>query len=134
MIHAAIAGSLERCAAILIEHYAGAFPTWLAPVQARGLVVSEKQEAYAQKVLEALKSHGVRADLDLSNDKLGAKIRRAQLEKIPYMLVLGDKEVAAGTVSPRARDGQQLPPMPLDEFVARLRLEAKVPLQPESEE
>jgi threonyl-tRNA synthetase len=128
VIHRAIYGSFERFIAMLIEHYAGAFPTWLAPVQARGLVVSEKQEAYAQKVLEALKSYGVRADLDLSNDKLGAKIRRAQLEKIPYMLVVGDKEVASGTVAARQRDGKQLDPMPLDALCERIAQEAKLPL------
>jgi threonyl-tRNA synthetase len=128
VIHRAIYGSFERFIAMLIEHYAGAFPTWLAPVQARGLVVSEKQEAYAHKVLEALKSNGVRADLDLSNDKLGAKIRRAQLEKIPYMLVLGDKEVASGTVAARLRDGKQLEPMPLDALCERIAQEARLPL------
>jgi threonyl-tRNA synthetase len=128
VIHRAIFGSFERFIALLIEHYAGAFPLWLAPVQARGVVVSEKQEGFAKEVLAKLKRAGVRADLDLSNDKLGAKIRRAQLEKIPYMLVIGDKEVAAGTVSPRTREGQQLPPMALDEFVNRIRAEAKSPL------
>ena len=128
VIHRAIYGSFERFLAMLIEHYAGAFPTWLAPVQARGLVVSEKQEAYAQKLLEALKAHGIRADLDLSNDKLGAKIRRAQLEKIPYMLVVGDKEVASGTVAARQRDGKQLEPMPLDALCERIAQEAKLPL------
>jgi threonyl-tRNA synthetase len=128
VIHRAIYGSFERFIAMLIEHYAGAFPTWLAPVQARGLVVSEKQEAYAQKLLEALKAHGIRADLDLSNDKLGAKIRRAQLEKIPYMLVVGDKEVASNTVAARQRDGKQLEPMPLDALCERLAQEAKLPL------
>jgi threonyl-tRNA synthetase len=128
VIHRAIFGSIERFIAVLIEHYAGAFPTWLAPVQARGLVVSEKQEAYAQKMLEVLKSHGIRADLDLSNDKLGAKIRRAQLEKIPYMLVVGDKEVASGTVAARMRDGKQLEPMTLEALCERIAPEAKLPL------
>ena len=111
VIHRAIFGTFERFIAMLIEHYAGAFPTWLAPVQARAVVVSEKQEAFAREVAQKLKARGIRADLDLSNDKLGAKIRRAQLEKIPYMLVVGDKEVAAGTVAPRLRDGKQLEPM-----------------------
>jgi threonyl-tRNA synthetase len=128
VIHRAIYGSIERFIAVLIEHYAGAFPTWLAPVQARGLVVSEKQEAYAQKLLAVLKSHGIRADLDLSNDKLGAKIRRAQLEKIPYMLVVGDKEVASGTVAARMRDGKQLEPMTPEAFCERIAPEARLPL------
>jgi threonyl-tRNA synthetase len=134
VIHRAIYGSLERFIGILIEHYAGAFPVWLAPVQARGLVVSEKQEEFARSVEKAMKRAGIRVDLDLSNDKLGAKIRRAQLEKIPYMLVIGDKEVAAGTVSARARDGQQLPPMALDAFIQRIGAEAQPPLGPQSEE
>jgi threonyl-tRNA synthetase len=134
VIHRAIFGSFERFIAMLIEHYGGAFPVWLAPVQARGVVVSEKQEAFARDVEKKLKAAGLRVDLDLSNDKLGAKIRRAQMEKIPYMLVLGDKEVAAGTVSPRARDGQQLPPMPLEDFVARLKKEAQAPHSHSTEE
>ena len=134
VIHRAIFGSFERFIALLIEHYAGAFPIWLAPVQARGVVVSDTQEAFARQVEKKLKSRGIRCDLDLSKDKLGAKIRRAQMEKIPYMLVLGDKEVAAGTVSPRARDGQQLPPMDLDAFCDRIEAEAQVPLSPKSEE
>jgi threonyl-tRNA synthetase len=134
VIHRAIFGSFERFIAMLIEHYGGAFPVWLAPVQARGVVVTENQEAFARKVERKLRSRGIRVDLDLSNDKLGAKIRRAQLEKIPYMLVLGDKEVAAGTVSPRSRDGQQLPPMTVDAFADRIAAEAKLPLGPNSEE
>jgi threonyl-tRNA synthetase len=134
VIHRAIYGSFERFIGMLIEHYAGAFPVWLAPVQARGIVVSEKQEAFAREVEKTLKKAGVRVDLDLSNDKLGAKIRRAQLEKIPYMLVIGDKEVAAGTVSARTRDGQQLPPMALDAFIQRIVAEAQLPLGPQAEE
>jgi threonyl-tRNA synthetase len=134
VIHRAIFGSFERFIGMLIEHYAGNFPVWLAPVQARALVVSEKQEEFARNVEKALKKAGIRVDLDLSNDKLGAKIRRAQLEKIPYMLVIGDKEVAAGTVSARARDGQQLPPLTIDAFIQRIAQEAKPPLGPQSEE
>jgi threonyl-tRNA synthetase len=128
VIHRAIFGSFERFIAMLIEHYAGAFPVWLAPVQARAVVVSEKQEAFAKQVLATLRGRGIRADLDLSNDKLGAKIRRAQLEKIPYMLVVGDKEVAAGTVAPRLRDGTQLPAMSLEALCDRVADEAKLPL------
>ena len=113
---------------MLIEHYAGAFPTWLAPVQARAVVVSETQERSRAKCRRSCKARGIRADLDLSKDKLGAKIRRAQLEKIPYMLVVGDKEVAAGTVAPRLRDGKQLEPMCVDALADRLSEEAKLPL------
>jgi threonyl-tRNA synthetase len=128
VIHRAIYGSFERFIAMLIEHYAGAFPTWLSPVQARAVVVSEKQETFGREVEATLRKRGLRADLDLSNDKLGAKIRRAQMEKIPYMLVVGDKEVAARTVAPRLRDGTQLPPMTLDAFCDRLAEEARLPL------
>jgi threonyl-tRNA synthetase len=132
VIHRAIFGTFERFIGMLVEHYAGAFPVWLAPVQARAVVVSEKHEAFAREVRAALASRGLRVDVDLSNDKLGAKIRRAQLEKIPYMLVIGDKEVAARTVAPRLRDGKQLDPMPLDQFVARLLEEARCPIVPET--
>jgi len=128
VIHRAIYGSFERFIAMLIEHYAGAFPVWLAPVQARAVVVSEKQEAFAKEVVGKLQARGIRADLDVSNDKLGAKIRRAQLEKIPYMLVVGDKEVAAGTVAPRLRDGTQLAAMTVDALADRLTDEARLPL------
>jgi threonyl-tRNA synthetase len=127
VIHRAIFGSFERFIALLIEHYGGAFPLWLAPVQARCVVVSDKQEAFAREVKERLSARGLRVDLDLSDDKLGAKIRRAQLEKIPYMLVVGDKEVAARTVSARMRDGKQLEPMDLGAFADRLVAEAAVP-------
>ncbi len=127
VIHRAIFGSFERFIAMLIEHYAGAFPTWLAPVQARVLVVSEKQEAFAKEIHAQLASAGVRVDLDLSNDKLGAKIRRAQLEKIPYMLVIGDKEVASGQVSWRTRDGKQEGPAELAVLKARLVEESRLP-------
>jgi threonyl-tRNA synthetase len=127
MIHRALLGSVERFVAVLIEHHAGAFPMWLAPLQARLLSVSEKAQAYAEEVTARLKAAGVRADADLASDKLGAKIRKAQLEKIPYMLVVGEKDMAARVVSPRTREGQQLPAMPIDDLVARLTAEAKVP-------
>jgi threonyl-tRNA synthetase len=128
VIHRAIYGSFERFIAMLIEHFGGAFPVWLAPVQARAIVVSDKQEAFAREVQAKLKARGIRTDLDLSNDKLGAKIRRAQLEKIPYMLVVGDKEVAAGTVAPRLRNGQQLDAMTVEALCDRLAEEARLPL------
>jgi threonyl-tRNA synthetase len=127
MIHRALYGSLERFFAVLVEHYAGAFPLWLAPVQARVLTVSEKQDAYAQSVVDALKKAGLRAELDVSADKLGAKIRRAQLEKIPYMVVCGDKEVAESKVAPRTREGKQLEPMPLEAFIGHIIQEARIP-------
>jgi threonyl-tRNA synthetase len=127
MIHRALLGSVERFMAVLIEHYGGAFPLWLAPVQARVLSVSEKAEAYAKEVAGLLGAAELRAEADLAPDKLGAKIRRAQMEKIPYMVVVGEKDMAARVVSPRTREGQQQPATPLDEFVARLAAEAKVP-------
>jgi threonyl-tRNA synthetase len=128
MIHRALLGSVERFMAVLIEHHAGAFPLWLAPVQARVLSVSEKAEAYAQEVTAKLVAAGIRAEADVAPDKLGAKIRKAQTEKIPYMVVVGEKDMAARVVSPRTREGQQLPATPLDAFVEKLVADAKVPL------
>src|SRR4029079_10193650 len=128
MIHRALLGSIERFMAVLIEHHAGAFPLWLAPGQARVLSVSEKAEAYAVEVRATLAGAGLRAEADLSADKLGAKIRRAQMEKIPYMVVVGEKDMAARVVSPRTREGQQLPAAPLESFVAELAKSAAVPV------
>jgi len=127
MIHRALLGSVERFIAVLIEHFAGAFPLWLAPVQARVLSVSDKAEAYANEVVARLRAEGLRVEADLAADKLGAKIRRAQLEKIPYMVVVGEKDLAARVVSPRTREGVQQPATPLDEFASRLAEEAKIP-------
>ena len=127
MVHRALLGSIERFMAVLIEHYAGAFPLWLAPVQARVLSVSEKAAAYADEVVARLREEGVRVEADLEADKLGAKIRRAQVDKIPYMLVVGEKDMAARVVSPRTRDGQQLPPMSLDDIARRIASEAAIP-------
>ncbi|MCC6752336.1 MAG: threonine--tRNA ligase [Deltaproteobacteria bacterium] len=127
MIHRALLGSLERFFGILVEHYAGAFPLWLAPVQATVLTVTDPQIPFAQKVLERLRAAGIRAEADLRNEKLGAKIREAQLQKIPYMLVVGDKEVQSGCVAPRPRSGQAMPAMPVDAFVDQLVREAQIP-------
>ena len=127
MIHRALFGSMERFFAVLIEHYGGAFPTWLAPVQARILTISEKQEGWGTKVVETLRARGFRVEADLSADKVGAKIRRAQGDKIPIMLVCGAKEVEAGAVAPRLRDGTQLPVMALDAFGEWLQKEATIP-------
>jgi threonyl-tRNA synthetase len=127
MIHRALFGSMERFMAVLIEHFAGAFPLWLAPVQARVLTVSEKADVWGREVQARLLAADLRADADLSADKLGAKIRRAQMEKIPYMLVVGERDMAARVVSPRTRDGQQMPATPLDELAQRLAAEAVPP-------
>ena len=113
MVHRALLGSVERFFGILIEHYAGAFPLWLAPVQVEICPVSEKVKKYAEDVYKMLKNHGIRVHLDDRNEKLPAKIRDAQLQKIPYMLVVGPKEAEAGTVSVRHRSKGDLGPKPL---------------------
>ncbi len=123
MVHRALFGSIERFFGVLIEHYAGAFPAWLAPVQATVLPVSGKFIDYAQQVTQKLKDAGFRVHLDDRNEKLQAKIRDAQLEKIPYMLIIGGKEAEAGTVAVRHRSKGDLGPRPLDQFVADLRAE-----------
>src|ERR1700680_3583533 len=123
MVHRALLGSVERFFGILIEHYAGAFPLWLAPVQVEVCPVSEKVADYAKHVTETLKRHNLRVHLDDRNEKLPAKIRDAQLQKIPYMLVVGPKEAEAGTVSVRLRSKGDLGPKPLAEVVESLRRE-----------
>jgi threonyl-tRNA synthetase len=104
---------------VLIEHYAGNFPLWISPVQAKLVNVTDSQAAYVQEVCDLLRERGVRVQADLRNEKLSFKIREAQMEKIPYMLVVGDKEMASGTVAPRHRSGKTLEPMSPDDF-ARL--------------
>jgi threonyl-tRNA synthetase len=121
MVHRALWGSVERFFGILIEHYAGAFPVWLAPVQAEVLPLSEKFSEYAKKVTAALKDAGFRTHLDDRNEKLQAKIRDAQMLKIPYMLIVGGKEAEAGTVSVRHQSKGDLGPRPLAEFLSDLR-------------
>src|SRR5436190_1543882 len=123
MVHRALLGSVERFFGILIEHYAGAFPLWLAPVQVEVCPVSEKVADYAKRVTETLKGHSLRVHLDDRNEKLPAKIRDAQLQKVPYMLVVGPKEAEAGTVSVRHRSKGDLGPKPLAEVVESLRQE-----------
>ncbi|MGD0963336.1 MAG: threonine--tRNA ligase [Candidatus Acidiferrales bacterium] len=124
MVHRALWGSVERFFGVLIEHYAGAFPVWLAPLQATVLPVSGKFSEYAQRVAARMKESGLRVHLDDRNEKLQAKIRDAQLEKIPYMLIVGGKEAEAGTVSVRHRLNGDLGPRPLDQFITDLRAEA----------
>ena len=121
MIHRAILGSLERFIGIIIEHFAGAFPFWLAPVQATVLPLSEKFVDYADVAAKKLADAGLRIDVDRSNEKLGAKIRDAQLKKIPFMLVVGEKEAASGTVSVRKRTGGDQIVMPVEEFVEQAK-------------
>ena len=114
---------LERFLGVLIEHYGGAFPTWLAPTPAIVLPIADRVHPYAHEVVRALRDHGVRAELDARNEKVGLKIREAQLAKIPYMLVVGDREASAGTVSVRRRDGQEIPAQPIDAVAAQIRNE-----------
>jgi len=125
MVHRVILGSIERFIGVLIEHFAGSFPLWLSPVQAIVLTVTDSQIPYGQEVLAALKASGVRVQGDFRNEKLSFKIREAQLQKVPYMLVIGDKEVEQCTVTPRFRDGKNLQPMKVDEFVAFVEQESK---------
>ena len=120
MIHRVVFGSVERFIGILTEHFAGAFPLWLAPVQIKVLPISEHQHAYAKEVADKLTAAGFRLELDDRNEKIGYKIREAQLEKVPFMLVLGDKEVESGAVAVRSRSEGDLGAMSLDDLIAKL--------------
>ncbi|MBI2539828.1 MAG: threonine--tRNA ligase [Deltaproteobacteria bacterium] len=123
MIHRGVVSTMERMMAFLIEHYAGNFPLWLAPVQVKVMTVTDQQKEYAQRVFEDLTRGGWRAELDDRNEKLGYKIRQVQGERVPYAVVIGDREVRDQTVSARRRGGEQLKPMSLKEFNDLLRLE-----------
>jgi threonyl-tRNA synthetase len=123
MVHRALLGSLERFFGILIEHYAGRFPLWLSPVQVKILTLTDGQAEAAEALARRLEAGGLRAALDLRPEKVGAKVRDAALEKIPYMLVLGPKDVAAGTLSVRLRDGRQVSGVREEEFLAKLKAE-----------
>ncbi len=127
MLHRAIVGSLERFLGILIEHYGGAFPAWLAPEQVVVLNISEHQAEYADRVAKSLREGGFRALADLRNEKISYKIREHSLQKLPYQLVVGEKEKQAETVAVRTRGGEDLGAMTLDAFAARLRSEASAP-------
>jgi threonyl-tRNA synthetase len=123
MLHRAPLGSLERFVGILIEHFAGAFPLWLAPVQVATASISERSEAYAQQVHERMLEAGLRAQLDTSSDKIGPKKHRLRAMKIPYIIVVGENEAADGTVNVNDRDGANLGTFPLDTFVEGCILE-----------
>ncbi|MFT5728770.1 MAG: threonyl-tRNA synthetase [Desulforhopalus sp.] len=125
MIHRALMGSLERFIGVLIEHYAGAFPIWFAPVQARILNITDDQIEYSEEVYKQLRKLGIRIERNLRNEKLNYKIREAQVAKIPYMLIIGDKEKDDGTVTVRLRDGKNLPPMSVEDFAAMINAEVK---------
>jgi threonyl-tRNA synthetase len=120
VIYRVIYGSLERFVGILIEHTAGAFPAWMAPVQARVIPISDRHVAYGREVLEHLHHQGLRAELDDSSERMNAKIRDAQVQKVPYMLVIGDREVAEKAVSVRLRTNEDLEAIPLAAFVERI--------------
>jgi threonyl-tRNA synthetase len=127
MLHRVILGAMERFIGILIEHYGGAFPLWLAPVQAIIVTVTDRNIPHGEKVYQRLQAEGIRVEPDFRNEKLGLKIREAQLQKIPYMLVVGDKEQEAGTIAPRKRDGTDLKGMEVEDFLALIREERAIP-------
>jgi threonyl-tRNA synthetase len=123
MLHRAIVGSMERFIGILLEHHAGRLPAWLAPVQAVVMGITERQDAYVKEITETLKNHGFRVEPDLRNEKVGFKIREHTLQRVPYLLVAGDKEVAANLISVRTRNGKDLGTMTSETFIERLRIE-----------
>mgnify|MGYP000345434969 FL=1 len=123
MLHRVVFGSIERFIGVLIEHYAGAFPTWLAPVQVKILTISYRQKEYADELVKQFMKEGIRAELDDREEKIGYKIREAQLQKIPYMLIIGEKEVEANAVGVRARKEGDIGQMPVKEFISKIKEE-----------
>ena len=120
MIHRALFGSIERFFGILVEHYAGAFPPWLAPVQAVGIPISDAHVPYLEKIATSLREQGIRVEVDTSDDRMQKKIRNAQRQKVPYMLIAGDDDMAAEAVSFRYRDGSQKNGVPVDEAIKEI--------------
>ncbi len=125
MIHRVVFGSIERFIGIITEHYAGAFPVWLSPVQVRVMPITGRADEYAKQVADKLSALGVRVETDLRNEKIGYKIREAQMQKLPYMLVVGDREAESGKVAVRTRSGEDLGAMPFDDFAAKILDEIK---------
>ncbi|WP_292362814.1 threonine--tRNA ligase, partial [Methylophaga sp. UBA1464] len=121
MLHRAILGSLERFIGILIEEYAGAFPAWLAPRQVMVMGITDKQSEYVQQIAQQLKNQGFRADTDLRNEKIGFKIREHTLRRVPYLIVVGDREAQENAVAVRTRKGEDLGAMSLESFVSLLQ-------------
>ncbi|MEY8000401.1 threonine--tRNA ligase [Clostridium sp. Mt-5] len=121
MIHRVVFGSIERFIGILIEHYAGAFPAWLAPVQVEVMDITDDQKEYAKEVIQKLKDQDIRVEADVRNEKIGYKIREAQMQKVPYMIILGDKEMGQKNISVRSRKNGDLGSMSLDDFIAKLK-------------
>ncbi|MEY3341440.1 MAG: threonyl-tRNA synthetase, partial [Actinomycetota bacterium] len=126
MLHRALFGSVERFFGVLVEHYAGAFPTWLAPVQVRILPVAEAHHEYAERVASDMAARGFRAEVVAADDQLGKRIRNGKIEKIPYVLVVGDSDVANGTVGVNARGADVERDVPLTAFVDRLASDVSV--------
>jgi threonyl-tRNA synthetase len=123
VIHRALLGSMERFMGVLIEHYGGAFPTWIAPVQAVVIPIADRHQEYGQTIVDRLTEAGLRAEMDDGNDRMGAKIRNAQKQKVPYMLVVGDREADAGAAAVRLRSGEDLGATPVDEVIQRITAE-----------
>jgi threonyl-tRNA synthetase len=126
MIHRALLGSLERFFGCLIEHYAGAFPLWLSPVQVKIMTITDRQNDYARKIVKYLSDSGIRGEADLRNEKVGFKIREAQMEKIPYMLIVGDREGESGTISVRKRGGEDMGKVNIEKFIEIIKEECIV--------
>jgi threonyl-tRNA synthetase len=124
MVHRALLGSIERFFGTLIEHYGGAFPVWLAPVQARLIPIADRHNHYCEGVAAKLRAAGLRAEVDGRSERMQAKIRDAQLQKVPYMLIAGDRDIEAGAVSVRTRENEDLGAVAVDDFVARLKAES----------
>jgi threonyl-tRNA synthetase len=125
MLHRAILGSLERFVGVLLEHYAGVLPLWLAPVQASVLTITSRQDDYARRVVSRLEAEGFRVVHDLRNEKIGLKIRERTLERIPYLFVVGGQEESSGSVSVRTHDGRNLGVMTLDNVIDVMKREAR---------
>ena len=125
LVHRAIFGSFERFIGILTEHYAGAFPLWLSPVQVKILSLSENEIEYANDIKKKLEKAGFRVEVDSSDEKIGYKIRQAQLEKLPYMIILGKNEVENNNISIRARNGEKIDGISIDEFILKLNKEVE---------
>jgi threonyl-tRNA synthetase len=125
MIHRVVFGSVERFIGVITEHFGGAFPLWLAPVQVKVMPITDRTKDYAQSVADKLNQLGFRVETDFRSEKIGYKIREAQMQKIPYMIVLGDKEAEAGTIAVRTRAGGDQGTMTLDEFIAKIDVQNK---------
>jgi threonyl-tRNA synthetase len=125
MIHRALVGSMERFMGVLIEHHAGAFPVWLAPVQAVLIPIADRHLGFANEVADQMQKAGFRVEVDYRSERMNAKIRDAQLQKVPYMLIVGDREVKAGAVSVRLRTEEDLGAMPVQDFISRISAEVE---------